>query len=80
MTEKAVRKIASDSSTVEEFCLRANASGVDTYSRPGECCVDFAVDTTSRATSARQAEDQFGKTHYIHCFNKDAKISDSHKV
>lgn len=80
MTEKAVRKIAIDSSSVEEFCLRANASGVDTYSRPNECCVDFAVDTTSRATSARQAEDKFGKTHYIHCFNEDATISERHLV
>lgn len=80
MTEKAARKIAIDSSSVEEFCLRMNANGVETYSRPGECCVDFALDTTTRAASARIAEDRFGKTHFIHCFNDDATVRYSHLV
>lgn len=80
MNEKAVRKLAKESNTLEEFCSKLKVHKIEFYSRPGDCCVGFSVNTSTQPQSARFSEDRFGKTSYISCFNEDEETRKEHKV
>jgi hypothetical protein len=80
VNESGVRKLAKESNTAEEFTAKLKVHKIEFYSRPGDCCVGFSVNTSTRPQSARFAEDRFGKTSYIVCFNDDEDTRKDHKV
>jgi hypothetical protein len=80
VNENAVRKLAKESNTSEEFTSKLKVHKIEHYAKPGDCCVSFSVNTSTRPQSARFAEDRFGKTSYIACFNDDEEARKDHKI
>jgi hypothetical protein len=80
VNENAVRKLAKESNTSEEFISKLKVHKIEHYAKHGDCCVSFSVNTSTRPQSARFAEDRYGKTSYIACFNDDDETRKDHKI